>query len=320
MKIPNLNIFKQYSHTPVLRNCLECPKVRSFARIERDMFDCSKMQNFKEIETSVFNPYTNIMIFGNFKINLSRPAELTFRKFSSDSARNKQITLRYNPENKATIYKRIKTKDGGIKKQKLDVNVLTSNDGEWRTTYHFFTPNLKKEIGYITIGDYSTLKKVNPYEFMNEKYFNNALFADYKKQGIIGDRIKIDYLQNWDDKRYSGIGALGDRLSVEYCLRNKLPLNIISEADFNSHIAHFLRGKRYFIPPKDSAAGEFFQKRYGTRNPNAIIKNLLKESNGNRIDTSGWGLLPMYMPKETAEKYVKSALESPIIKDFKPIG
>lgn len=317
MKIPDLSIFKKYSQTPVLKNCLNCKRVKPVAQLEKDVF-CAKPA-LQKIETTVYNPYTSQMQSGIFNIDLKKPAELVFDRFKRISQRNKPVTLRYTPENTAYVYKKIHTAENGIKKQKMKVNVLTSTDGESITTYHFFTPDLKREIGYVSIADCRLLKKNNFYEYSKEAYFNKPLHVDHKKEGIVGDRIKIDYLQNWDDKKYGGIGELADRLSVEYCINNNLPLNIVSEADINSHIAHYKRGKRFFMPATESNAGDFFKNRYGTKNPNQIIKKLLSESRDARIDTGSWGCLPMYMPQELAQKYAGMAKNSPIIKDFKPL-
>ena len=116
MKIPDLSIFKKYSQTPVLKNCLNCKRVKPVAQLEKDVF-CAKPA-LQKIETTVYNHYTSQMQSGIFNIDLKKPAELVFDRFKRISQRNKPVTLRYNPENTAYVYKKIHTAENGIKKQK----------------------------------------------------------------------------------------------------------------------------------------------------------------------------------------------------------
>lgn len=116
MKIPDLSIFKKYSQTPVLKNCLNCKRIKPVAQLEKDVF-CA-MPALQKIETTVYNPYTSQMQSGTFNIDLKKPAELVFDCFKRISQRNKPVTLRYNPENTAYVYKKSTQPKTGLKSKK----------------------------------------------------------------------------------------------------------------------------------------------------------------------------------------------------------
>ncbi len=313
MKV-NFDFFKKYSSTPVMSGCLACKKVKSAFTLKKDIFISNKEQK-KSYYVNLFNPYTRIYNYSTLNLDLSRPCTIRLAETKANPLRNKPLILKFHPDNIGTVYKKVKDrKTGTIKKKPLKVRILTSSDNVWTTTYHFLSKDLKKEIGYVSIGDYKLLKENDKNEFLRLKFYDRFLLKNHEKQGITGDRIKILYLQNSDDSVYSGVGRLADRLAVEYCLKQGLPLNIVSDADIGSYIAHYKRGKRYFVPEKDSYSREFFIEKYGENNPNKIIEQLLSNhtGSGEKIDLHNWGALPMYLPHKIAEKYAEMSKFSPL--------
>ena len=163
--------------------------------------------------------------------------------------------------------------------------------------------NLKKEYGYVDMTLCTNPKQA--YDILG--YLDSELFADYPDLKIKGPRVIIDYLQNWNDSRYGAIGRLADKISVKHCLDNGIKPVILSVADCDSHVAHYLRGKRFLPLEPESNAFEFFTKKYGSSDVNEILENLIAQSqnSGGKVDLKNWGFTPMYMPEELAHKYVK---------------
>ena len=107
---------------------------------------------------------------------------------------------------------------------------------------------------------------------------------------------------------------------MEYCLKNGFKPNITSVADYESHIAHYNRGRRFFEISKndiDIDAYEFLEQ-FGTLKPDKIIeKRIAAAKSGERIDTSDLGALHMYMPQEIIQKYLQKIAGNRILKaDF----
>lgn len=317
----SLDLFKYYSKTPVLKGCLDCKHVKPIFTLPDDVFIVSKTKNklagTKPFTVNIFNPYTRKYCYQDLNLDLSKPAQLVLEKTKSLSGRHEPLLLKFHPDNIASVFKKVKDpKTGMVKKVPHKIRILTSTDENWTTTYHFMSKDLKTEIGYLSIGDYNLLKKNKPNDYINQEFYDIELLKNYKAKGIIGERIKISYLQNFDDELYSGIGLLADKLSVEYCVKNKLPLNIVSYADKGSHIAHYKRGKRFFLIKKNSIEAEYFGKHYGETNINKVIKKLLNQfSSDSKADISDWGTSAMYLPQKTAEEYAKMISQKPILHD-----
>ena len=185
----------------------------------------------------------------------------------------------------------------------VDVVVLKTNKNRTETTYHFVSKNRKKEYGYV---DLTLCKNIKDFEYV---YFGSdeCLLKDYPEYGIKGQRVIVDYLQNNNDSRYSGIGKLADKITVKHCLDNGIKPVIISIADWDSHVAHYKRGKRYLPLEPGTKTYNFFMKKYGSTDVNQVLEKLVEEAelNEEKVDISCWNPIPMYMPKELAQKYVK---------------
>lgn len=142
-----------------------------------------------------------------------------------------------------------------------------------------------------------------------------GLFKDMPEYGIVGDRVVIKTVDNIRQEEYSGIAKLADQIAVEYCLKNKIKPNIVFDAAYNSHAAHYLRGMK-FIPFSDGAQiSKIFKEDFGTSNPNKIVEKIIRNTpQGQHCDTSALGMLKAYMPKEVVEKYLQEIKYNPVLK------
>lgn len=227
---------------------------------------------------------------------------------------DEKLVLEYNPLNTATVLQKV----GKKKKQPLEVAVLSSTD-KASTSYYFMTKDLKEQVGFLKITNPELLKKISRKDFNNElKGF--YLLNDFPEYGVKGKRILVDYLKNQNEEKYSGIGVLADRVCVEYCMKRKMKPMILSESVMGKgiegapHIAHFKRGKR-FLPLQDKGAKDEFEYLYGEIDTNKVIEKLLETKKGKKIDTTDWGLAPMYLPENKVREYVKLAKNEPILHD-----
>lgn len=296
MKIPQtvIDICKNMGKAPAAKKCFNCPRIKPLYTLERDIAEFkNQTQKLTSVDFELYNYSVLSKNFGRVKIDLTKPSEIILEH--SQSHRGKPLKVFYDPNCNGIIYvRKLNKKTGKIVKKPIEVNIMRSFDGEWQTTYHIMKKNLSKELGYVTIGDYAMEQSA--------KGLNKA------PKGIT-----ISFLQNWDDKKYSGIGELADRLSVEYCLKKGIKPRITSEADPGSHIAHYKRGKRFFPLEKDSCVYEYFKECYHSTDLNKIINKLLQRSDEKRIDIRDWGSAKMYMPKSLIEKYTQMIKENPIL-------
>ncbi len=271
-------------------------------RIKPDTFE--KECVYKNFDMYMYNPHTNSYNHSVVSINLTQPQKIKLKNNSKASKADVELNLDYNSERFDFLW----DKKRGCK---LKTVILISHSGKFETAYHFMSPKLDKEYGYVNLVDY--------FGKLPDKYKNNfmeeELFKDYKAQGITGPRVIVDYLENFDDKSVGGVGKLADKLAVKHCLDKNIEPNIISVADYNSHVAHYLRGKRFFPLKKFSDAYDYFKCVYKETDVNKILEKLIEnsKSTGVRIDISQWGILPMYMPKELAMKYIEELKIHPIL-------
>jgi len=216
--------------------------------------------------------------------------------------------IEYNGEDTAYVYKKIKNPNTGkYEKIKTEVGVGIKRM-ESITTYYLFDKKTKKEIGWFQINDWKkTQKKPNIYESLK----NERLEQDYPEQGILGDRISIEYLKNNYPDKYSGIGETCDQIAIEYCLKEKMLPQIVSEADPKSIIAHYKRGRRFL--PAILNKKEYIQE-FGTNDINKIIEKRIKANPSDKdVYCEDLGIPTMYMPQKIIEKYMKRIKEAPIL-------
>lgn len=272
-------------------------KSPSFAS-RNDSFE--RMSDLKNFNMKVFNTYTNSYCDSDVMLDLTKPQIISLKHNSRERFKDCSLNLDYNPQRFDYIFDKENS-------AKLKTMILTSTNGNYKTGYSFMSENLDKEYGYLELS-----KCLNPRIFDTPYY---ELLCDYPDFGITGPRVIVEYLQNWDDTKYGKIGHLADKLAVKFCLDNKMPLNIISVADVNSHVAHFLRGKRYLPVDKDTCTYAFFKNKYQKADINQILEELIKKAKatGSKVNLEGWGTQAMYMPKELALKYITELKQHPII-------
>lgn len=181
-----------------------------------------------------------------------------------------------------------------------DVIVLRCNTSKNETTYRFMSKSLRKEYGYVEF----TLCK-NPDELAPVYLGGERLLKNYPEYGIEGPRVIVEWLENHNDSRYSGMGKLADKIAVKHCLDNNIKPVIISEADWGSHVAHYKRGKRFLPLTQDMPMYSFLKERYGTSDVNEILRQLVAKSEmtGEYVNIMKWQPITMYMPQELAQKY-----------------
>lgn len=247
-------------------------------KLDKDTFE-SEMQN---VDLKLYNPYTMKNYSQNIQINLNEPQIIVLDKCN--------LTLDYDP-------KRIDYITDKIQNKKIKVNIIKSEKPN-KAVFYFMSPDLKKEYGYTYL---SKVQNKNIYE---HSYIFEELLEDYPEVGITGPRVIVEYTQNWNDKKFGGIGKLADKMAVKYCLDNDIDFNIISLADKGSHIAHFKRGKRFL--PLDSYERKLYSNLYGSYDLNKILEQLLfeAEKNESTVNIGNWGMKAIYMPKNIAQKYL----------------
>ncbi len=268
---------------------------------KNDSFE--KTSALKNFNMSVYNPFDNVTCSNRVNIDLSKPQKIHLKSGRYviecqnfiPKVRITDIKLDYDPKRTGFIWDKEKNKA-------VKVVILKSTYGKNDTAYHFMSPNLKKEYGYVYL---SLCKK--PKEAYAMSILDNEIYLDYPKQHITGPRVVVNYLQNNNDSKYGGIGKLADKITVRHCLENGIEPVIVSVADCDSHVAHFLRGKRFLPLTKDSHQQKFFMKKYGSTDVNKILEKLIDEAEHKekKVDLTGWGFTPMYMPRELAQKYAK---------------
>ena len=253
----------------------------SFSGITKpDIFE----KNGELIKLSLFNPFTMRRLESKQKIDLKKECKIIMK---DPLAERNPLILDYNPSRTGSLIDK-------KKKSPIPVNILKSECQHYENqiAYHFMSKDLKKEYGYVEL--YTPI-----FDSKNE------LLKDYPEYGIVGPRVIVSYLQNWDESKVGGVGKLADKLAVKYCQEQGIEPNIVSYADAYSHVAHFKRGKR-FIPPKEGSEDYIFlKKQYGKTDPNEILQSEIQNAkwNGTDVDLLGWGYLMMYLPKDLIEKY-----------------
>lgn len=248
--------------------------------------------NYTYVEMKLENPFKSGEYYtSNLYMDFDKPREIILT-----NGNNLELNVKYDPEMKGHL---IDKKTG--KPVETYILRVTDEDEPDEDAFVFMSTNLDKRYGYVELD--------KGYEEYDED-----LYYDYKTQGLVGDRIVVAYLRNDMQAKIGGVGQLADRVAVKYCLENGIdPPCIISHAAEGSHVAHYLRGKRFVPPFKSDLAYSSLKDHYGESNPNKILKRLIKQSkqDGEPVDIKGWGELSlvMYLPKGLIDKYAKEGLE-----------
>lgn len=247
----------------------------------------------KSFEMNVYNPYSRTFCYEKINIDLSKAQDISLKKYRDKSLRDDPLRLNYNPNR----YGFIKDKKNNTPVKTM---ILTSQDNYHPEDvgFHFLSEDLEAEYGYVYLS-----KKMK--RTLYDTILDSEIMEDYHDLGIVGPRVIVKYLQNWNDKKHGGIGKLADMLAVKYCIDSQIKPVIVSLADKGSPVAHYLRGKRFLPLEKDSFEYTNFKKIYGTADPNIVMEQMIKTSAEKIQVDNCWNLLGMYMPKEIIEKYSK---------------
>lgn len=266
---------------------------KSTKTLKSDKFE--KNTNIQNFDMCIYNPSDLIHCSGNVSVDLSKPQKIVLEGYKPSKRKHCIMELDYDPSRTGFIWDKQKNKP-------IKTVILKSVFPKDETAYHFMSENLKQEYGYIDL----TLYK-NPKAAYNEAFFDRELYLDYPQQQIKGPRVLVNFLQNWNDNKYGAIGKLADKISVKHCLDNGIKPVIVSIAETDSHAAHYLRGKRFFPLIPQTIEYDFFTRKYHCSDVNQILKKLIEEAekSNEKVDLTGWGFLPMYMPQELAQKYIK---------------
>lgn len=286
-----VKVIKPFNIMPKTNNSI------SFKACESQKSDTfEKKSKTKDFEMKVYNPYSCSTSSAKVSVDLTKPQKIILTENAKKWCQKEPLILDYDPNRTDFIWDK-------TKKKPVKVVILKAENGKEEYSYHFMSKNLEKEYGYIHLSNHFNISE----DYLNPAVIDRNLFRNYSRYDIIGPRVVVDYLQNWNDKDYGGIGKLADKLSVKHCLEHNMNPVIVSVADFGSHAAHYLRGKRYLPVEPGSMAHSFYKEKYGTANLNKILERLLKQSEktGEKVDVKDWGYAPMYMPKELVEKYLE---------------
>lgn len=274
------------------------PCFKSRPQYDIDKFE--KQSSVRNINMTISNPHTHSKSSGTVTFDITKPQKITLNQNHRKIYSNRVLTLDYNPER----YSYLKDKHS---KQPVKTFILIGEDSSCHeTSYHFMSENLEKEYGYVNISN-------NFLDTELTQLFSafGTIYEDYPEFGVIGPRITIEYLKNLDEENIGGIGNLADKMSVVHCLKHNIRPVIVSMADKNSHVAHYLRGKRFFPIEDDPHKYNYFMNIYGTADINEIVKNLIAENKDKgRISTKEWSMIPMYMPQDRIDEILDSLKDS----------
>ena len=287
----NFNILKNF--TPINTLTSNTKQLSFKAEPQQDTFEKSNKE--KIIKLYVFNPFSNIFYNVQTPVALSKKQKFTLTS-NQKCFLGKTFVVEYDPDNYDYIFDKKSNR-------REKVMILTGHYDKKpdEISFHFMSKDLSKEYGYVHLSRHLDPKT----DIRNNHFIDEELFRNYPAYKIAGPRVFVEYLKNWNPAQKGGIGKLADKLAVKYCLDNNIKPVIVSNADRGSHVAHYLRGKRFLPPEKDSSSYNYLKERYGCTNLNRILQKLVKESEieGERIDLGDLGIFPMYMPEELAKKY-----------------
>ena len=223
---------------------------------------------------------------------------------SNDFA-NEIMQLLYNndelnklvPKHKGVIYKKVKDEKGNvIKKIPVEVDITKPKSDE----FHFIKDG--KKLGSVKLSYISDEKC--------KEESSDCTYKNYEEEGIVGDRIVVDYVRNFDEDEYGGIAHLADLIEVAACKELGFKPNVVSLSLEEAAPTHYVRGKR-FVPFEKYCRK--LMDIYG-KEPNDIVGEIVKNTpKGEKFDTSEIKhSFLTYMPKELIAKYEEELKDHPI--------
>jgi len=201
------------------------------------------------------------------------------------------------PKNKGTIFKKIRDENGKII-ERVPVKVDIINDGGG---LFLFKIDGKQAGGVVMTCLQKDCDTKDP-----------DIIRDYENEGVVGDRMYVNYVQNDNQDEYGGIGHLADLLEVAACNEMGFKPNVISYSVEDSAPMHYVRGKR-FIPFKEYNS-ESLYKFYDNKEPDDVVKEIIdKNTKGEKFDTSKIkDYFLVYMPQDMIKELEEELKEHPI--------
>ena len=200
------------------------------------------------------------------------------------------------PTNKGIIYKKVKDKNGNIKKVPQEVDIVKNGPDKFQFKID------GESVGSVWL---SHIKKSE-----NEGNTDDVC-CDYPNEGVVGDRIVVNYVYNAKQEEYGGIAHLGDLIAVAACKELGFEPNVVSKSLEDAAPFHYVRGKR-FIPFKEYH-NDYYDF-YDNREPDEIVKGILESTpKGEKFDALEIEHeFLTYMPKEMITKLEEELKEHPI--------
>ena len=207
------------------------------------------------------------------------------------------------PKHKGIIYKKVRDENGNIVKVPHEVKIVKRAGGM------FEFRDGKDLVGYVRLG-YIPASHCQK----DSIYYDDYLTKNYDDLGIKDDRIEVDYVENFEEKKYGGIGHLADLIEVAACKELGFEPNVVSVSVPSALPMHYARGKRFV--PYERYLDEFEMKKYDcfSKDPNEAVKEVVENKSKNgRFDTSSLDMaLLMYMPKDMIKELEEELKKNPI--------
>ena len=201
------------------------------------------------------------------------------------------------PKHKGIIYKKVKDENGNVIKKvpvEADIVKIGASDFEFEVD--------REIVGGVRMSYFKKEGRKNNY---------SDLYHNYRKEGVVGDRILANYIYNCKGDGYCGVGHLADLVEVAACKELGIKPNVVSHSVPEAAPLHYMRGKR-FIPFKKYRS--YYYYFYNKKNPNDMVKEIIENTpKGQKFDTSKINhCFLTYMPKEMIGELEEELKEHPI--------
>ncbi|MBQ6516120.1 hypothetical protein IJI31_02960 [bacterium] len=203
------------------------------------------------------------------------------------------------PKHKGIIYKKVKDKNGKvIQKIPIEVDIVKSRADKFEFEHKGET------IGYVELSYVPEDKCKDDTD--------EILYKNYKEEGVVGDRIIVNFLYNKNPDEYGGIAHLADLLEVAACKELGFEPNVVSETLDDAAPLHYQRGKRFV--PYEKYCDERTLERLKGKNPNEIVKKVIEDTpSGEKFKKPALcSETVMYMPKDMIKELEEELKEHPI--------
>lgn len=198
------------------------------------------------------------------------------------------------PKHKGIVYEKIRDENGNvIKKVPVEVDIVKD------------TPK-----SFVFMRDQDIVGELK-LEYVEGSWNGRMLRKNYRKHGVTGKRIEVNFVKNIAPEKYSGIAHLSDLIEVACCKEMGFKPTVVSYSINKVAPLHYLRGKR-FIPFNEY--NTYYSNYYEGCDPNEIVADIIKRTpKGEKFDTSEIKhSFLMYMPKEMIQELEEELKEHPI--------